>query len=137
MPRTRHTTEEIRNNPREAEVIVATSTTVAGAASRIGVSEQTFYCRRAGYGALRADQAGASNVAVKVYSGERVLNCGAQVTLGIAMKRQRTRRLGRRIAGPTHDGCEGDMRTQFIHPGTPVVSVAPLPSRGLGGRRGR
>ena len=38
MPRTRHTTEEILNNPRDAEVIVATGATVAGAARRIGVS---------------------------------------------------------------------------------------------------
>ena len=68
MARTRHTTEEILNNPREAEVIVATGSTVAGVARRIGVSEQTFYCRRARYGIPRVAQGAAAGVAMKVSS---------------------------------------------------------------------
>ena len=57
MPKRRHTAEEIINKLREAEVIIATGSTVAEAARRIGVSEQTFYRWRAESGGLRVDQA--------------------------------------------------------------------------------
>ncbi len=57
MPKRKHTAEEIINKFREAEVIIATGSTVAEAARRIGVSEQTFYRWRAEYGGLRVDQA--------------------------------------------------------------------------------
>ena len=43
MPKRKHTSEEIINKLREAEVIIATGSTVAEASRRIGVSEQTFY----------------------------------------------------------------------------------------------
>ena len=51
--RGKHTAEEIINKLREAEVIIATGSTVAEASRRIGVSEQTFYRWRAEYGGLR------------------------------------------------------------------------------------
>ena len=57
MPKRKHTAEEIINKLREAEVIIATGSTVAEAVCRIGVSEQTFYRWRAKYGGLRVDQA--------------------------------------------------------------------------------
>jgi len=47
MPKKKHT----------AEVIIAAGGTVAEAAPRIGVSEQTFYRWRCEYGGLRVDQA--------------------------------------------------------------------------------
>ena len=52
-----HTPEEIINKLREAEVVIAAGSTVAEAARRIGVSEQTFYRWRSEYGGLRVDQA--------------------------------------------------------------------------------
>ena len=57
MAKRKHTAEEIINRLREAEVVIATGSTVAEAAWRIGVSEQTLYRRRAEYGGLRVDQA--------------------------------------------------------------------------------
>ena len=39
----KHTAEEIINKLREAEVVIAAGSTVAEAARRFGVSEQTFY----------------------------------------------------------------------------------------------
>ena len=57
MPKRKHTAEEIINKLREAEVIIATGSTVAETARRIGVSEQTCYRWRAEYGGLRVDQA--------------------------------------------------------------------------------
>ena len=57
MPKRKHTAEEIINKLREAEVIIATGSTVAEAARRSGVSGQTFYRWRAEYGGLRVDQA--------------------------------------------------------------------------------
>ena len=50
MPKRKHTAEEIINKLREAEVIIASGSTVAEATRRIGVSEQTFHRWRAEYG---------------------------------------------------------------------------------------
>ena len=57
MAKRKHTPEETINKLREAEVIIAWGSTVAEAARRIGVSEQTFYRWRSEYGGLRVDQA--------------------------------------------------------------------------------
>ena len=57
MPKRKHTAEEIINKLSEAEMIIATGSTVAEAARRIGVSGQTFYRWRAEYGGLRVGQA--------------------------------------------------------------------------------
>ena len=58
MARRRHTPEQMINKLREAEVAIAEGSTVAEAARRIGVTEQTFYRWRSEYGGLRFDQAG-------------------------------------------------------------------------------
>ena len=57
MARKRHTPEQVINKLREAEVAIAEGSTVAEAAGRIGVTEQTFYRWRSEYGGLRTDQA--------------------------------------------------------------------------------
>ena len=57
MAKTKHTAEEMINKLREAEVVISSGSTVANAARRIGVSEQTFCRWRAEYGGLRVDQA--------------------------------------------------------------------------------
>ena len=57
MAKRKHTSEEIINKLREAEMVIAAGSTLAEAARRIGVSEQTFYRWRAEYGGLRVDQA--------------------------------------------------------------------------------
>ena len=57
MAKRKHTAERIINKLREAEVVISSGNTVAEAARRIGVSEQTFYRWRAEYGSIRIDQA--------------------------------------------------------------------------------
>ena len=57
MAKKRHTPEQVVNKLREAEVAIAEGSTVAEAARRIGVTEQTFYRWRSEYGGLRIDQA--------------------------------------------------------------------------------
>ena len=57
MAKRRHTPEQVINKLREAEVAIAEGSTVAEAASRIGVTEQTFYRWRSEYGGLRIDLA--------------------------------------------------------------------------------
>ena len=57
MAKKRHTPEQVINKLREAEVAIAEGRTVAEAARRIGVTEQTFYRWRSEYGGLRIDQA--------------------------------------------------------------------------------
>ena len=57
MAKKRHTPEQVINKLREAEVAIAEGSTVAEAARRIGVTEQTFYRWRSEYGGLRLDQA--------------------------------------------------------------------------------
>ena len=53
----RHTPEQVIKKLREAEVAIAGGSTVAEAARRIGVTEQTFCRWRSEYGGLRIDQA--------------------------------------------------------------------------------
>ena len=55
MAKKRHTPEQVINKLREAEVSIAEGSTVAEAARRIGVTEQTFYRWRSEYGGLRID----------------------------------------------------------------------------------
>ena len=55
MARRRHTPEQIIKKLREAEVAIVEGGTVAQAARRIGVTEQTFYRLRSEYGGLRID----------------------------------------------------------------------------------
>ena len=57
MPRRKHTAEEIINNLREVEVIIAAGGTLMEASRHIEVSEQTFYRWRTEYGGLRVDLA--------------------------------------------------------------------------------
>jgi len=57
MAKRRHTPEQVIKKLREAEVALAEGDTVAEAARRIGVTEQTFYRWRSEYGGLRIDQA--------------------------------------------------------------------------------
>ncbi len=59
MAKRRHTPEQVINKLREAELAIAEGSTVAEAARRIGVTEQTFYRWRSEYGGLRIDQSGA------------------------------------------------------------------------------
>ncbi len=54
----RHTPEQVINKRREVEVAIAGGSTMAEAARRIGVTEQTFYRWRSDCGGLRIDQAG-------------------------------------------------------------------------------
>ena len=56
MPRKRHTSEQVINKLREAEVAISSGSTVAEACRQIGVTEQTFYRWRNTYGGLRIDQ---------------------------------------------------------------------------------
>ena len=57
MAKRRHTPEQVINKLREAEAALAEGGTVAEAARRTGVTEQTFYRWRSEYGGLRIDQA--------------------------------------------------------------------------------
>lgn len=57
MTRKRHTPEQVISKLREAEVSIATGSTVADASRSIGVTEQAFERQRSAYGGLRIDQA--------------------------------------------------------------------------------
>ncbi len=57
MAKRKHTAEEIINKLREAEVTIASGSTVVEAVRRIDVLEQTFYRWQAEYGGLRVNQA--------------------------------------------------------------------------------
>ncbi len=56
MAKRKHTPEQVINKLREAEVAIAAGSTVAEAARRIGVTQQTFYRWRTEFGGLRIDQ---------------------------------------------------------------------------------
>jgi transposase-like protein len=57
MSRKRFSVEQIINNLREAEVLLAQGQTVGEVCRRIGVSEQSYYRWRREYGGLKLNQA--------------------------------------------------------------------------------
>jgi len=57
MARKRFTVEQIINYMREADVFLAEGRTVGEGCRHIGVSEQSYYRWRRGYGGLKMDQA--------------------------------------------------------------------------------
>lgn len=57
MARKRHTTEDIINKLREAEVSLARGLAVPEVCRKLGVTEQTYYRWRKEYGGLSRDQA--------------------------------------------------------------------------------
>ena len=57
MPRKRHTTEQIMQHLREAEVLLTQGQTIAQVCKQIGITDQTYYRWRKEYGGLRLDQA--------------------------------------------------------------------------------
>jgi len=57
MPRKRFTAEQIIQNLREAEVLLAQGKTIAQVCKKIGITDQTYYRWRKEYGGIRTDQA--------------------------------------------------------------------------------
>jgi len=57
MVRKRHTSEQIINKLRQAEVEIANGATIAQVCKKIGVTDQTYYRWRNEYGGMRVDQA--------------------------------------------------------------------------------
>ncbi len=57
MAKKSHSSEQIINKLREAEILLNQGSTVSEASRKIGVTEQTYYRWRKEYGGLRIDQA--------------------------------------------------------------------------------
>lgn len=57
MPHLRHTSEQIINKLREAEVLQAQGTSIRELCKKLGITDQTYYRWRKEYGGLRVDQA--------------------------------------------------------------------------------
>jgi len=57
MPRKRFTPEQIIQNLREAEVLLAQGQTIAQVCKKIGITDQTYYRWRKEYGGLQINQA--------------------------------------------------------------------------------
>jgi len=57
MNRKRHTTEEIVNKLRQADVELSKGQTVAAVCKVIGITDQTYFRWRKEYGGLKVDQA--------------------------------------------------------------------------------
>lgn len=57
MPRKRFTPEQIIQNLREAEVLLAQGKTIAQVCRKVGITDQTYYRWRKEYGGIRTDQA--------------------------------------------------------------------------------
>ncbi len=57
MPKKRHTTEQIINKLREAEVLLSKGMKIPEVCRKIEVTEQTYYRWRKEYGGVRIDQA--------------------------------------------------------------------------------
>jgi len=57
MARKVYRAEQIINKLREAEVLISQGATIGEASRQIGVTEQTYYRWRRGYGGMRVEQA--------------------------------------------------------------------------------
>ena len=57
MPRKRFTPEQIIQNLREGEVLLAQGKTIAQVCRKVGITDQTYYRWRKEYGGIRTDQA--------------------------------------------------------------------------------
>lgn len=57
MPRVRHSSEQIINMLREAEVLQAQGMSIREVSKKLGITDQTYYRWRKEYGGLRVDQA--------------------------------------------------------------------------------
>ena len=57
MPKKRHTTEQIINKLREAEVLIAKNKSIAEVCRKLEITEQTYYRWRKEFGGVRTDQA--------------------------------------------------------------------------------
>jgi putative transposase len=57
MPKKRHTTEQIINKLRQAEVELSKDVKIAQVCRKLAVTEQTYYRWRKEYGGIRTDQA--------------------------------------------------------------------------------
>ncbi len=57
MPKKRYNAEEIIHKLREADVLLGQGNTVSQVCKQIGVTDQTYYRWRKGYGGMRVDQA--------------------------------------------------------------------------------
>ena len=57
MPKKRYNAEEIIHKLREADVLLGQGHTVSQVCKQIGVTDQTYYRWRKGYGGMRVDQA--------------------------------------------------------------------------------
>jgi len=57
MVRKGYTAEQIINKLREAEILLSQGSTIGTASKKIGVTEQTYYRWRKGYGGMRIEQA--------------------------------------------------------------------------------
>jgi transposase-like protein len=57
MPKKRYNAEEIIQKLRGADVLLGQGKTVSQACKQIGVSDQTYYRWRKGYGGMKIDQA--------------------------------------------------------------------------------
>ena len=57
MPKKQYNAEEIIHKLREADVLLGQGNTVSQVCKQIGVTDQTYYRWRKGYGGMRVDQA--------------------------------------------------------------------------------
>jgi putative transposase len=57
MPKKGYTPEQIIHKLREAEVLLSQGASIAVICKKIGVTDQTYYRWRKGYGGMRVDQA--------------------------------------------------------------------------------
>jgi len=57
MSKKRHTTEQIINKLREAEVLIAKDKSIAEVCRKLEITEQTYYRWRKEFGGVRTDQA--------------------------------------------------------------------------------
>ena len=57
MPKKTNTPEQIINKLREAEILLSKGETITAICKKIGVTDQTYYRWRKGYGGMRIDQA--------------------------------------------------------------------------------
>lgn len=88
MTRRKHTPKQVITKPREAEVAIAEGGTVAEAARRFGVIQQTVHRWRSEYGGLRIDRA--RRLKRLASENSRLKGAVADLTLGYQILKEAT-----------------------------------------------
>jgi transposase-like protein len=128
MSRKGHTTEQIVNKLRQADVELAKGQSIAAVCKQIGVTDQTYYRWRKEYGGLKVDQAKRFKELEQENARLKRLLADAELDKAILREAARRSRRDLRHSSITWPANVSSEPTSFIRPPRREFSVEPAMS---------